>query len=820
MNFHKFTTDEKNISNGASSELRDSRMQVPGASTFTPTIQDKSTLKAEVCVVANVSGVEFVILSTPKALPAEEHMSLLGRCPTDMYFAVGKKTNGLLFAEVMGKTREKFIRRCNDQAFCEEFGVDPEALQCVPLMLLCDAPTFHKTDEVHTAACMCELSLMHTPIDTHIYVGKHNINVIALLAHTSIWAQALDDVVFSRWQEQHGKRVQEYYRLHGRRPNRLETLEMFFDVQAKYIDSKSVEAAHRRTGVAPWTEWALPMSAFRHGRRLGYTASMYGLTPAQEKEALSRCQPAASAPVGEEMDKAKGVDESPLNVAPEPAAVGGTAMTALQEENCGLKAELAWYRSKELVRAEQRAAKGGDGVGVAGEGTVERSGRADTGVERGADGEEGERAQEMAEREAEEDGEDMEIETAGEGGGARATTREEGEEKGAEGEVGEAMATEREERGEGDGERAAVREERGEEAPTSGDLADSNTLVSRWIDILSYAATSLEGTDLAEKPTLALAGAFARVAHQLYASTGQCTQARILLAGAQAEVRRERGEQQKEDLARREQRRQEMVQRARDMAKDTKVDLWRKFLNIAQHGLPFSLDMWDVHRTEVSEEGLSLLTSRLAEIEQNWKRVEGEIKERKKLACAGPRLVACYELKKDVKTLLKEAKARKKVIESAVRERKEEEDKRQRETEKKRKREEVAELKNREREEKRLRKEVEKKEQVQRLINEKNEERLEHWKEDQATQCMGHGCMKWKGDEEEWVGCAAGAPGEICIACRASGATSPTMTCGSCGHCNSWICKRCQEKWTTKNGKANMDGWECGRDWCGKLSTL
>ena len=152
--FHCYTTDETSVSNGTEESLQDAQVLPDNATTMTPLIGQRSTISAEVAVVANVRAAEFLVLMTKHAVSADDQANLCDRCPTPLYFVEQPKMNGRLFADTLRQIRENYIDRCSRHKFFERYGVAEDMLQRAPLLLICDSPSFHKTEEVQRAAGM------------------------------------------------------------------------------------------------------------------------------------------------------------------------------------------------------------------------------------------------------------------------------------------------------------------------------------------------------------------------------------------------------------------------------------------------------------------------------------------------------------------------------------------------------------------------------------------------------------------------------------------------------------------------------------------
>lgn len=152
---HTFTEDETTVSNGAKETNQDAQVMPSTASTYTPAIEKQSTISTEVAVVANVKGIEMVLVMTRKPLTALDQAYLSFTCPSKLIYAStdGGKMNGHLFATcVVRLLREQFLNRCKRDGSCSKFNVTEEQLQRAPLLLVVDAPSTHRTAEVQEMA--------------------------------------------------------------------------------------------------------------------------------------------------------------------------------------------------------------------------------------------------------------------------------------------------------------------------------------------------------------------------------------------------------------------------------------------------------------------------------------------------------------------------------------------------------------------------------------------------------------------------------------------------------------------------------------------
>lgn len=185
-----FSTDETQVSNGATSMFADLPVQVKTASSRTPSIESQSTISTQVSVLASMDGIEHVVVCNKSGLSRTERAVLTSACPETctLHFSRQKAMNGELFAELMKLTRTAFVRKADTHDLCARLNIPKEALQTAPLLLYADSPSTHKTRTVKTTACT--LTWKYVCILTLKTVAQH-VKVIGLLHHTSLWAQAV-----------------------------------------------------------------------------------------------------------------------------------------------------------------------------------------------------------------------------------------------------------------------------------------------------------------------------------------------------------------------------------------------------------------------------------------------------------------------------------------------------------------------------------------------------------------------------------------------------------------------------------------------------
>ena len=119
----------------------------------TPMVESQSSTSTEVAVVANVNYIAFSVVCTEKKLIRKDRNVVVDACPTPVHFARQKTQDGSLFAAILAHTREAFVQLASKKRnYLERYGIPVSALQCAPILMFADSPSFHKSGNVQEAA--------------------------------------------------------------------------------------------------------------------------------------------------------------------------------------------------------------------------------------------------------------------------------------------------------------------------------------------------------------------------------------------------------------------------------------------------------------------------------------------------------------------------------------------------------------------------------------------------------------------------------------------------------------------------------------------